>query len=160
MLLFEMGLEQLMKEISELKCNCEKCTKKDDKMSEKKETKKADTKSIKSELIELVNNVDEDKLLQHAHSKNVGEITWTRFNIIKSNLLKCQKELTLEEKLVRDGWKPYQNLQFHYINNNIIIRTIYNSQYISILKNKYELKMDYTEDYDAIMKAVELVKGM
>ena len=167
----------MLKEVENLadKCKCNKCV--DQHKEEKNQKEKPKTKSIKDELIELINNGDDNLLCQQFDTGNIGQSTWTRFDIIKDHLRKCQKnkELTLEEKLLADGYIEnvlgavpigvYRgDLVVDYTKNDLTLR-------ISDQRNIYffcgasplssvKLSVNYTQNYEIIKKAVELVRSM
>lgn len=134
----------------------------------RKEEKKETKQSVKDELLELINNTDENKLI------SLGFKELTEFNtkkrsfslealnmkaLIETALKLCQKdkELTLEEKLIADGYRVGQ-LSVNYQKDDIVIREDGNEWRI-IVKYK-SISIPRTEDYEIIKKAVELVKSM
>lgn len=176
---------RMLKEVENLadKCECNKCVNK----HEKKEKQK--TKSIKDELIELINNVDEDKLYKYtpfmfnACVKNdLKSENENGKSIILKILKSCQKDkkLTLEEKLMADGWikqhfsnleqeyvtfkegKVKRNIKYHvyYVKNDMWIFIANYDDKITIMKSGNNVNIPYTENYEIIKKAVELVKSM
>ncbi len=126
--------------------------------------------------IELLENLDayktdnfniNDFLGSNLHTHKLDGLTG--FGIIIEILKACQKdkdeELTLEEKLIRDGWKSHTSLPYcGYLKNNIFVYHISYACDIrawKFIKDRAEvLSIPFTEDYEIIKKVVELVKIM
>ncbi len=142
-------------------CQCQGCMLRREKSEKpiKQENKKESKQSCKDQLKKLLETADESELF----SSDMPQVSFKdRFNAIEILLEQCQKpkELTLEEKLIADGWIKNEFVNY-YSKDVFILMKSGNSWDIKINEpDKLWVTIPYIEDYEIIKKAVELVRSM